>query len=74
MYNDGKTILDGQNGWDENNWYSYGTESNSKNWANTQTQDGSMWVWIPRFAYKIDLTNKTIDVKFLIGTSDNYYD
>ena len=74
MYNDGKTILDGQNGWDENNWYSYGTEDNSKNWANTQTKDGSMWVWIPRFAYKIDLTNKTIDVKFLIGTTNKWYD
>ena len=37
-----------------------------------QTEDGSMWVWIPRFAYKI--TGETIDVKFLIGTTDNYYD
>ena len=30
-----------------------------------------MWVWIPRFAYKI--IGQTIDVKFLIGTTDNYY-
>ena len=77
----GKTILDGQSGWDENNWYSYETEDNNKNWANTQTQDGSMWVWIPRFAYKITYTDPndksqggSIDVKFLIGTTDNYYD
>ena len=62
----------------DTDWYEYGTtydEANNtttKRWANTQTEDGSMWVWIPRFAYKI--TGETIDVKFLIGTSDNYYD
>jgi hypothetical protein len=39
-----------------------------------------MWVWIPRFAYKITYTDAsdkskggTIDVVFLIGTTDNYY-
>ena len=62
----------------DTDWYEYGTtydEANNtttKRWANAQTEDGSMWVWIPRFAYKI--TGETIDVKFLIGTSDNYYD
>jgi competence protein ComGC len=64
-------------------WYNYVT----KQWANAQTQDGSMWVWIPRFAYKITYytddtktevsTEKTsygkIDVVFLEGTTDNYY-
>jgi hypothetical protein len=57
-------------------WYNY----DAKKWANAQTEDGSMWVWIPRFAYKItykDATDKskggTIDVVFLIGTTDNYY-
>ena len=49
-------------------WYDY----NGKKWANAQTEDGSMWVWIPRFAYKVN-TN-TFDIKFLIGTTDNYYD
>lgn len=30
-----------------------------------------MWVWIPRYAYKI--TAQTIDVVFLIGNTDEYY-
>jgi hypothetical protein len=50
-------------------WYNY----DAKNWANAKTQDGSMWVWIPRFAYKINSTTQTVDVVFLIGTTDNYY-
>ncbi len=32
-----------------NKWYDY----SKKNWANAKTSDGSYWVWIPRFAYKI---------------------
>ncbi len=62
----------------DTDWYEYGTtydetnDTTTKRWANAQTEDGSMWVWIPRFAYKI--TGETIDVKFLIGTSNNYYD
>ena len=64
-----KTIKEGENGFDINNWYNY----EQKQWANMQTEDGSMWVWIPRFAYKINNSNQTVDVKFLIGTSDNYY-
>ena len=67
-------------------WYNYAssaTDNNNKNWANMKTADGSYWVWIPRYAYKItsgyrgegiaeDSTEYygTIDVKFLIGTSD----
>ena len=53
----------------ETDWYDY----NSKKWANAQTEDGSMWVWIPRYAYKVN-DNETFDIKFLIGTTDNYYD
>ena len=49
-------------------WYDY----NGKKWANAMTEDGSMWVWIPRFAYKVN--SNTFDIKFLIGTTDNYYD
>ncbi|MCI8392625.1 MAG: hypothetical protein HFJ23_01870 [Clostridia bacterium] len=30
-----------------------------------------MWVWIPRYEYKIDSTAKTIDVNFIEGTSTN---
>ena len=54
----------------DTSWYDY----NSKKWANAQTEDGSMWVWIPRYAYKVNTTDKKMDIKFLIGTTDNYYD
>ena len=57
-------------------WYDY----SAKKWANAKTADGSMWVWIPRYAYKITYytdENKaiesstptaygTIDVKFQV--------
>ena len=36
--------------------------------VNGQMQDqrtGSMWVWIPRYEYKIDQANKSIDVRFI---------
>ena len=63
--------------WDDNSWYNY----NQSKWANTKSEDGSMWVWIPRYAYKITYTNPenkseggTIEVRFLEGTSDNYYE
>ena len=44
--NEGSTVktTDG-----DTDWYDY----DAKKWANAQTQDGSMWVWIPRYAYKI---------------------
>ena len=61
-----------------------GEDNNKGKWANVRvTIDGveSYFVWIPRYAYKITYNNPenkseggTIDVKFLIGTSDNYYD
>jgi len=53
---------------EEDSWYSY--DGTTNRWANAQTKDGSMWVWIPRFAYKLDEENKTIDVVFLQGTSN----
>ena len=63
--------------WEDSEWYNY----KQNKWANTKTQDGSMWVWIPRYAYKITYTNPSdksqggsIDVKFLIGATDTYYD
>ena len=45
------------------------TQTGSK-WANAMTSDGSMWVWIPRYAYKItkgyhSSTAGTIEVAFL---------
>ncbi len=63
-------------------WYEYldtsieGQEQKSK-WANAKTKDGSMWVWIPRFAYKITeegTNNGTIDVVFLKGTTNLDFD
>ncbi len=37
-------------------WYDY----EAKNWANAQTEDGSMWVWIPRFAYRVNSSTKLL--------------
>ena len=55
----------------QDNWYDY----ENQKWANAKTQDGSYWVWIPRYAYKIESgcytsTAGTITVKFLQGTSN----
>ena len=51
-------------------WFNYETG----NWANAKTDDGSIYVWIPRFTYKI-VDNK-INIKWSQGktddTSDNY--
>ena len=61
----------------KNDWYNY----SEKKWANAKTNDGSMWVWIPRYAYKVvynDPSDKSkggkFDIVFLIGTTDNYID
>ena len=54
----------------DEDWYNY----EEKKWANAKTEDGSMWVWIPRYAYKINESTKTTEVVFLRGTSDTYYD
>ena len=54
----------------DNEWYNY----EEKKWANARTEDGSMWVWLPRFAYRINEENETVDIVFLQGTSNNYYD
>lgn len=44
-------------------WYNYG----DKKWANAILPDGSIYVWIPRYAYKVaeDVTNPTVYIKFL---------
>ena len=55
---------------EDKQWYNY----EEKKWANAQTEDGSMWVWIPRFAYKVNSNTQNFDVVFLIGTTDTYYD
>ena len=55
-------------------WYNY----ENKKWANAKTEDGSMWVWIPRYAYRIHKENgvetQKLDIVFLVGLTDNYYD
>ena len=55
----------------QDNWYDY----ENQKWANAKTKDGSYWVWIPRYAYKIKSgcytnTAGTIAVKFLQGKSN----
>ena len=70
VYHNGSTWVDlTENSTEDewNNWYSYDTAN--KKWANARTADGSMWVWIPRYEYKINSSAKTIDVKFIQGTS-----
>ncbi|MCL2859736.1 MAG: type II secretion system GspH family protein [Oscillospiraceae bacterium] len=36
----------------QSEWYDYANQQ----WANAKTDDGSYWVWIPRYKYKIDYT------------------
>ena len=79
-------LLEGMTGvyWDDNgqevdvtkdnqeNWYNYSEQK----WANAKTEDGSYWVWIPRYEYKINSNDKTINVKFIKTekiTVDNDY-
>ncbi len=56
----------------EDEWYDY----QNKKWANAKTADGSMWVWIPRYAYSIAEENYnknvegTIDIDFMKGTTN----
>ena len=69
-----ETANDGAGDWVEtegsdSDWYDY----ENKEWANAKTADGSMWVWIPRFAYSItsgyhSSSTGTIAVEFMKGT------
>lgn len=60
------TTIDINNAEQYQEWYNY--DSSVKNWANAKLKDGSVYVWIPRYAYKISGT--TIDVKFLKDFSE----
>ena len=64
-----------------NNWYDYNGQGDGQNrWANAVTKDESgnitgYWVWIPRYAYKIESglftsTAGETSIKFLQGTSN----
>lgn len=73
---------------DSSNWYAYvagdnATDSRDSMWANAKSLDGSYWVWIPRYAYKItekpenaspQLGSGKIEVVFLSGTTNEYND
>ena len=54
----------------DSDWYDY----SAKKWANAKTEDGSMWVWIPRYAYSIPSagyhksTATEISIEFMKGT------
>ena len=62
----------------QDNWYDY--SASKREWANAVTKDSSgnvtgYWVWIPRYAYKIETNRYTntvgkISVKFLQGTTN----
>ena len=59
----------------------YETEVTGSKWANATTKDGSMWVWIPRYAYKITYKKEndksaggTIDIAFLKGKTNTFLD
>ncbi len=60
---------------DDPDWYDYSIQK----WANVKTKDGSYFVWIPRYAYKITSgyhlsATGAIDIKFLKGISDTTVD
>ena len=55
----------------DSEWYDY----TSKKWANAKTSDGSMWVWIPRYAYSItsgyhSSSTGNIEVEFMKGLTN----
>ena len=55
----------------DKDWYDY----TSNKWANAKTSDGSMWVWIPRYAYSItsgyhSSSAGNIDVEFMKGLTN----
>ncbi|HCC07469.1 MAG TPA: hypothetical protein DEP72_04855 [Clostridiales bacterium] len=70
-------------------WYSYRADLNqdvtdrvaNEKWANVKLLDGSMFVWIPRYTYKIsgdetttDNTDDKIEIKYSSGTTDDTVD
>jgi uncharacterized protein YpmB len=53
----------------DTSWYDY----SAKKWANIKTsnnENDAYWVWIPRYAYKLNESYAVIDVKFLAGTTN----
>ena len=67
-----KTLTDSSSSADWDKWYDYA----NKNWANAKTEDGSYWVWIPRYAYKItneinNVASSNISVIFVDNKNRN---
>lgn len=62
----------------DENWYDY--SKTSPNWANIKMNNGTYYVWIPRFAYKVEdfyrgtslanVPSSAIKIVFLKGTTD----
>ncbi len=48
----------------DTNWYNY----SEQRWANAKTEDGSYWVWIPRYEYKVNQTTDTTPSDTNAGT------
>ncbi len=65
-----------------NDWYDYiastesfATDNIESKWANAVTEDGSYWVWIPRYAYSIGTgfqtsTSSPIEIEFMKGKTN----
>ncbi len=65
-----------------NDWYDYiastesfATDNTASKWANAVTEDGSYWVWIPRYAYSIGTgfqtsTSSPIEIEFMKGKTN----
>ena len=51
---------------DDPDWYNY----EEKKWANARTEDGSIWVWIPRFEYIIPSSSSANEVKIKFNFSN----
>ena len=77
--NNNNLIRHGTSLWDDSLWYDYSDTSNALNtsrWANAVSDDGSYWVWIPRFVYRIsynwhNYNEGIIDVCFVDGNDDS---
>lgn len=73
--NQERSLTDSSTEAEWNNWYHYvegdnQTDTRTSKWANAKTSDGSYWVWIPRYEYKIlsgegTSTAGKIEVKFI---------
>ena len=84
-FNEDGRMEDVKNPNTDNSWYDYKDTSlegeGTSRWANARTANGSLFVWIPRYAYKIE--NRLhlgyahpgkISIKFLKGTTNEYSD